>query len=77
MEFAAAAKRASWFWATGQAWGTLLQEPRDAGLEVALCVMGGSLPIRSLVIAGRGESALGPIVPSEVARLTIVAQEGR
>jgi uncharacterized protein (DUF608 family) len=69
MEFAAAGERASWFWATGQAWGTVLQEPVDGGVKVELCVMGGSLPIRSLVIAGRGEAVIDRIAPGEVTRL--------
>jgi uncharacterized protein (DUF608 family) len=69
MEFAAARERASWFWATGQAWGTVLQEPWDGGVKVELCVMGGSLPIRSLVIAGRGEIAIDGIATGDVVRL--------
>jgi hypothetical protein len=31
--------------------------------------MGGSLPIRSLVIAGRGEAVIDRIAPGEVTRL--------
>jgi hypothetical protein len=69
MEFAAAGERASWFWATGQAWGTVVQEPVDGGVKVELCMMGGRLPIRSLVIAGRGEIAIDGIATGDVVRL--------
>jgi hypothetical protein len=69
MEFAAARERANWFWATGQAWGMVLQEPWDGGVKVELCVIGGCLPIRSLVIAGRGEIAIDGIATGDVVRL--------
>jgi hypothetical protein len=71
MEFAAADGRARWFWSTGQAWGTILQEPREDGLHVELRLIGGQLPIRGLIITGKGEAAMGAIAPGETVRLTI------
>jgi uncharacterized protein (DUF608 family) len=67
MEFAAAAKRTRWFWSTGRAWGTVVQD----GVNIELCLMGGRLPIRLLVITGKGEVAVEPIVPGGSASLSL------
>jgi uncharacterized protein (DUF608 family) len=77
MEFAAADGRARWFWSTGQAWGTILQEPREDGLYVELRLMGGQLPIRSLIIAGTGDALIDRIAPGEVAHLRLPDYEAR
>jgi uncharacterized protein (DUF608 family) len=73
MEFAVADERARWFWATGHAWGTVLQEPRGDGLDVELGLMGGQLPIRSLLITGKAEVPVDRIVPGEVVQLRFPA----
>jgi hypothetical protein len=73
MEFAVADERARWFWATGHAWGTVLQEPRGDGLDVELGLMGGQLPIRSLLITGKAEVPVDRIAPGEVVRLRFPA----
>jgi len=54
MTFAAAKKPATWFWSNGYAWGTITQKPSRDSVAVELTVLGGSLTLARLTLAGRG-----------------------
>jgi uncharacterized protein (DUF608 family) len=44
-------KPTTWFWSTGDAWGTLTQKPSKNGIETVLHVLHGSITLRTLKIA--------------------------
>lgn len=50
LEFAAAEAPASFFWSTGNAWGTCQQEPGPKGLGVTIHVLFGDLMLQRLVL---------------------------
>jgi hypothetical protein len=58
IQFAASRKPASWFWSNGSAWGTVRQKPSRKAVEVELTVLHGTLPLRTLVVAGVGQVEL-------------------
>jgi uncharacterized protein (DUF608 family) len=59
MAFAASETPVTWFWASGDAWGTIGQRPGQRTTKVTLRVLGGRLRLRTLAIDGAGESDLG------------------
>ena len=63
MQFARATGSAHWFWSTGDAWGTCLQRQVDAGVEITVCVRGGSAAIERIGVGGLGEAPAGRGVP--------------
>jgi len=58
LTFAAATKPVTWFWSTGQAWGTC----RQHGRRVTLRVEHGALRLERLELAGRGAVACPGVV---------------
>ena len=50
--FARTEGQVSWFWSTGDAWGTVRQEPGTGTTDVELAVLGGGLPLRRLELGG-------------------------
>ncbi|MCG3150423.1 MAG: hypothetical protein PCFJNLEI_03909 [Verrucomicrobiae bacterium] len=58
MEFAASKRPVTWFWSTGAAWGTCRQVPHHGNIQVMLRVEHGTVRLRRLRLAGRGESAI-------------------
>ena len=54
MTFAAAKKPATWFWSNGYAWGTVRQKPTRDSVAVELTVLGGTLTLARLTLAGKG-----------------------
>jgi hypothetical protein len=61
MEFAGAKKPVTWFWSTGDAWGTCRQTPRGGRTEVVLRVEGGTLRLTELRLAGLGAAPRTPL----------------
>ncbi|MAE61408.1 MAG: hypothetical protein CMJ49_08645 [Planctomycetaceae bacterium] len=58
---AAGKKKKRWFFATGDAWGTVTQRPSAGGIEVELHVMGGEMGLRAITLKGAGTAELeGP-----------------
>lgn len=72
MEFAASAKPATWFWSTGQAWGTCRQRSRSGGIQVTLEVKEGRLRLRQLRLIDTRVVQLTPMVLKAGQSLTIV-----
>jgi len=58
IEFAAATKPVTWFWSTGNAWGTCRQQPRRGKIQVTFRVEQGTLRLRSVKLAGAGAAAI-------------------
>ena len=58
MEFARAAKQATWFWSNGYAWGTFRQKKTRKGLTVELKVLHGKVHLSALEVAGAGKVKL-------------------
>jgi uncharacterized protein (DUF608 family) len=54
IRFAPADGPVTWFWASGDAWGTVRQEPSPAGTRLELSVLGGAIPLARIAL---GESA--------------------
>ena len=52
------AQAGTWFWSNGYAWGTCKQEEKDGGYEVEIAVLGGTLIMEKLILAGQGEADL-------------------
>ncbi|MEQ7005654.1 GH116 family glycosyl-hydrolase [Actinopolymorpha sp. B17G11] len=48
-----------WFWSNGDAWGTVDQRPGEAGVDVTVHVIEGTLRVRELSLAGVGAVDLG------------------
>jgi hypothetical protein len=57
MQFARATEPTRWFWSTGNAWGDSLQRPVDEGAELTINVLGGSLVIKQVTVAGVGRAS--------------------
>lgn len=55
MKFNPVAKAATWFWSSGDAWGTILQQPRKKGYAVTFEVCGGTLKLQKLLVRDVGE----------------------
>ncbi len=55
MEFAQPEKPATWFWATGHAWGTCAIDPQGA---VKLAVLAGEVSLESITIKGLGSATV-------------------
>jgi uncharacterized protein (DUF608 family) len=56
--FNASSKPTTWFWSSGDAWGTIKQSPQNGKVEVTLTVMEGTLPLRTITLTGRGSHQL-------------------
>jgi non-lysosomal glucosylceramidase len=67
------AQAGTWFWSNGYAWGTCKQEEKDGGYEVEINVLGGTLIMEKLILAGQGEAnwEKGSLSESETAHFTI------
>jgi non-lysosomal glucosylceramidase len=50
------AQAGTWFWSNGYAWGTCKQEEKDSGYVVEIAVLGGTLIMEKLILAGQGEA---------------------
>lgn len=64
----------TWFWACGDAWGTLTQAPAgDDGVRVGVAVRGGRLRLTTVAIDGLGAARLPGrrFSPGEIADATI------
>lgn len=59
MRFARATEVVRWFWSTGDAWGSTIQRPVARGAEVSVRVLGGSLPLERVAVAGLGDASTG------------------
>lgn len=59
LRFAASDRPVRWFWASGDAWGTIRQTPADGGVGVELAVYEGAVPVRVLELTGAGGVDLG------------------
>lgn len=59
LRFAASDRPVRWFWASGDAWGTLRQEPAAEGVRVEFEVTEGVLPVRVVELTGAGAVDLG------------------
>jgi hypothetical protein len=57
MRFNAAAQPATWFWSSGDAWGTVRQQPRDDGADISINVLGGTLHVTNVELRGVGQAA--------------------
>ncbi len=55
MIFDAAPQKTTWFWSTGEAWGTFSQEPNAKGYKVHLQVRGGQIRLQKLEVRDVGE----------------------
>jgi uncharacterized protein (DUF608 family) len=62
IRFAPSAGSASWFWSTGDAWGTVRQEPAADGARVELSVLGGALPLARIELGGAAAELQEPRV---------------
>ena len=49
------ARKGTWFWSTGHAWGTLKVAGPEARVPVSLTVMGGDVAIKRVVVRGRSD----------------------
>jgi hypothetical protein len=58
IEFAAAKEPGEVFWSNGYAWGTCAQAPAADGTTVTLKVLGGTLALRRIGLAGAGSIEL-------------------
>jgi uncharacterized protein (DUF608 family) len=56
MAFTQAREPRRWFWSTGDAWGSSLQRPVADGAELTIHVLGGSLAIERVTVAGHGQA---------------------
>lgn len=63
MTFAKPAKKVTWFWSTGDAWGTVKIKPGKRSSEVTLTVLAGELKLQTLCIKGAGEAKLDKAKP--------------
>ena len=55
LHFTASRAPATWFWSSGDAWGTFAQRPQPGdGTDVVLTVMGGALRVGEIVLEGVG-----------------------
>ena len=57
MRFNASKEPATWFWSSGDAWGTILQRPDERQIDVSLRIFGGSLRLQRIILAGAGSAA--------------------
>ncbi|MBL7222437.1 MAG: hypothetical protein ISS72_01160 [Candidatus Brocadiae bacterium] len=57
MTFATTDKPVTWFWSTGNAWGTMTQRPTKRGATVKLTVLGGTLKLKTLTLTGLGSAS--------------------
>ena len=55
LKFDAAPQKSTWFWSTGDAWGTFSQEPSAKGHRVTLKVRGGKIRLQKLIVRDVGE----------------------
>jgi hypothetical protein len=68
----------TWFWSTGDAWGTCRVEDGRAGFRVGLSVRGGRLALRSFELSGAGEKQWpGPQALSAGARLDFEVRKAK
>ncbi len=58
LTFAAAERKATWFWSHGTGWGTCRQTPFAGATEATVTVGGGELELRELVLRGLGAARL-------------------
>ncbi len=54
MRFHRAAQPCRWFWSTGEAWGTCVQQSAEAGTEITLTVLFGTLRLKHLSLSDGG-----------------------
>ena len=52
--FAHVTNPTTWFWSTGDAWGTVRLSPQPQAIAAELTVRGGSLPLRSIKVGYYG-----------------------
>ena len=58
MTFKASDKPVTWFWSSGDAWGTVHQNPQNGGTDVKVVISGGSIAIAKVSLTGGGSVEL-------------------
>ncbi len=56
MEFAATKQASTFFWSSGDAWGTFKQQPRGGKTALTLSLLGGRLMINRIAVQGAGSA---------------------